>query len=201
MCLLSAKIRFVTDDDTEAIFNIYAPYVTSSAVTLETGEPRIYDVKRRIVTISSATPFLVCEIDGKVVGFAYADCKKKLQAYAWNTYVYVYINNFYQRCNLASGLYLAVLSLLKAQGFRKAIALVTSSNHTSEAFHQAFGFVKVGTLENLGFKLGEWHSVSIFEKQLDDSNTPPEPTKSIAELDEAFCEKTFRQCEKIIKIR
>ncbi len=198
---MPATIRFASPDDAEAILSIYAPYVISSPVTFETTVPRVYDFKRRIAANAASLPFLVCEADGKIAGYAYAVNQKFGAAFSWNTCLYVYISNEYQRCNIASALYLAILSLLKAQEYRKVLALVTSSNGVSEAFHNAFGFEKVGTVKKAGYKLGRWHSVSIFEKQLSDSDTPPCPTKSIAELDPAFCERNFKTCAKIIRFR
>lgn len=198
---MPATIRFACPDDAEAILSIYAPYVVSSPVTFEATVPRIYDFKRRIAATSAALPFLVCEADGKIAGYAYAVNQKFGAAFSWNTCLYVYISNEYQRCNIASALYLAILSLLKAQEYRKVLALVTSSNQVSEAFHSAFGFDKVGTLKKAGYKLGKWHSVSIFEKSLSDSDAPPSPTKSISELDPAFCERNFKKCAKIIRLR
>lgn len=198
---MPATIRFACPDDAEAILPIYAPYVVSSPVTFETTVPRVYDFKRRIAATSAALPFLVCEADGKIAGYAYAVNQKFGAAFSWSTCLYVYISNEYQRCNIASALYLAILSLLKAQEYRKVLALVTSSNQVSEAFHSAFGFDKVGTLKKAGYKLGKWHSVSIFEKSLSDSDAPPSPTKSISELDPAFCERNFKKCAKIIRLR
>lgn len=198
---MPATIRFASPDDAEAILSIYAPYVISSPVTFESTVPRVYDLKRRIAANAASLPFLVCEADGKIAGYAYAVNQKFGAAFSWNTCLYVYISNEYQRCNIASALYLAILSLLKAQEYRKVLALVTSSNSVSEAFHNAFGFEKVGTVKKAGYKLGRWHSVSIFEKQLSDSDTPPCPTKSIAELDPAFCERNFKTCAKIIRLR
>lgn len=198
---MPATIRFACPDDAEAILSIYAPYVVSSPVTFEATVPRVYDFKRRIAATSAALPFLVCEADGKIAGYAYAVNQKFGAAFSWNTCLYVYISNEYQRCNIASALYLAILSLLKAQEYRKVLALVTSSNQVSEAFHSAFGFDKVGTLKKAGYKLGKWHSVSIFEKSLSDSDAPPSSTKSISELDPAFCERNFKKCAKIIHLR
>ena len=186
---MPATIRFASPDDAEAILSIYAPYVISSPVTFETTVPRVYDFKRRIAANAASLPFLVCEADGKIAGYAYAVNQKFGAAFSWNTCLYVYISNEYQRCNIASALYLAILSLLKAQEYRKVLALVTSSNSVSEAFHNAFGFEKVGTVKKAGYKL------------LSDSDAPPCPTKSIAELDPAFCERNFKTCAKIIRLR
>ena len=198
---MPAVIRFATQEDAEDILAIYAPYVVSTPVTFEVTVPRVYDFKRRIASVSAALPFLVCEADGKIAGYAYAANQKSYAAYAWCTYVYVYISNEYQRCNIASALYLAILSLLKAQEYRKVLAVVTSSNQVSEAFHSAFGFQKVGTIERAGYKLGAWHSISVFEKALDNSDDPPVPTKRVAELERSFCERNFKKCAKIIQLR
>ncbi len=198
---MPAAIRFACPDDAEAILSIYAPYVVSSPVTFEATVPRVYDFKRRIAAISASLPFLVCVADGKIAGFAYAVSQKFGTAFSQNICLYVYISNEYQRCNIASALYLALLSLLKAQEYRRVLAFVTSSNQVCEAFHSAFGFEKVGTLKKAGYKLGKWHSVSIFEKSLSDSDAPPVPPKSIFELDPAFCERNFKKCAKIIRLR
>ena len=198
---MPAAIRFACPDDAEAILSIYAPYVVSSPVTFEATVPRVYDFKRRIAATSASLPFLVCVADGKIAGFAYAVSQKFGTAFSQNICLYVYISNEYQRCNIASALYLALLSLLKAQEYRRVLAFVTSSNQVCEAFHSAFGFEKVGTLKKAGYKLGKWHSVSIFEKSLSDSDAPPVPPKSISELDPAFCERNFKKCAKIIRLR
>lgn len=194
-------IRFATQDDAAAILAVYAPYVVSTGATFEVTVPRVYDLKRRIASIGASTPFLVCEMDGEVAGYAYAAGEKTYAAYAWNAYVYVYIDSKYQRCNIASALYLAVISLLRAQGYRKVLARVSSADENSEKFHSAFGFTKVGTLRNAGYKNGRWYDESLFEKSLDDSETPPASTKSVTALDAAFCERNFLQCAKIIRSR
>lgn len=198
---MKPTIRFATQDDASGILEIYAPYVLSTTVTFEVTVPKEQDFKVRIASISASMPYLVCEIDGKIAGFAYAGGHKSNPAFSWNTNVNVYISDTYQRCNIASALYLAIISLLKAQGYRSIFAIVTASDVKSESFHNAFGFLKVGTLENIGYKLGAWHSVSIFEKQLDTSTSAPATTKGITQLDPAFCAKNFKNCEKIIKIK
>lgn len=192
-------IRFATAEDAAGVLEIYAPYVVSTSVTFEVTVPRVYDFKRRIASISSSMPYLVCEMDGHIAGFAFATVYKPMAAYMWNAALSVYVGSDYQRCNIASALYLAAISLLKAQGYRKVLAFVTSANEVSEQFHSAFGFTKVATLEKAGFKGGKWYSESLFEKVLDDSDSAPTPVKSVSALDEAFCTRNFRQCAKIIK--
>ena len=192
-------IRFATAEDAAGVLEIYAPYVISTSVTFEVTVPRVYDFKRRIASVSSSMPYLVVEIDGKIAGFAFAGVYKPMAAYDWNATLSVYIGSAYQRCNMASALYLAAISLLKAQGYRKVLAFVTSANEVSEQFHKAFGFTKVATLENAGFKGGKWYSESLFEKVLESGNGPPVPVKSVSSLDEAFCKRNFDKCAKIIK--
>ena len=47
------------------------------------------------------------------------------------------------------------------------------------------GFKLMATLENVGFKNGEWRSINHWEKQIGDFSCAPEPITPITELDPA----------------
>ena len=141
------KIRFATDRDALGIRDIYAPYVALTSVTFEYDAPRPAEMKRRINSTCGKYPYLVCESDGEIAGYAYAHPFFTRAAYAWDAELSVYIRDDYQRCNIASALYYAVIELLKKQGFCNAFALVTVPNEKSLAFHTAFGFTTVGVLQ------------------------------------------------------
>jgi len=73
-------------------------------------------------------------------------------------------------------LYGALLPLLEAQGFAQAIAAITLPNEASVAMHEAFGFAKAGVYEKVGFKLGRWLSVGLWQRALAPmSANPAEP--------------------------
>lgn len=196
------EIRFATENDAFGILEIYSPYVSFSSVTFECDVPRPFEMKRRINTIKNKYPFLVCEIDGKTAGFAYAHELFQREAYRWSCELSVYIRDEYQRCNIASALYYAIIEILKAQGFCTAFARITVPNEKSIAFHKAFGFSEAAHLHNAGYKLGGWHDVVILEKPfLDSYSSAPKEITYITDVDAEFCTDTFRKAEKIIRYR
>ena len=196
------NIRIANENDVLGILDIYAPYVTHSPVTFECEVPRTFEMQRRINTINNKYPWLVCENDGMIAGYAYAHEFSKRDAYSWSAELSVYIKEDYQRCNIASALYYALIELLKKQGFCTAFAKITIPNEKSLAFHNAFGFIEAGHLHNAGFKLGDWHDVMILEKSLIETYTSaPKDIIPITELDKNEVEMLFKMAEKIIRER
>lgn len=195
-------IRFAEDNDAFGILDIYSPYVSYSSVTFECTVPRPFEMKRRINTVKNKHAWLVCEKDGVVAGYAYAHSLFPREAYEWSAELSVYIRDDYQRCNIASALYYALIEILKKQGFCTAFARIVVPNEKSVAFHSAFGFTQCGYLKRAGYKLGSWHDVMIFEKPLaDDYSHPPKPIKPFSELDPEYANDLFRKAEKIIRER
>ena len=196
------NIRLANENDVFGMLEIYAPYVTHSSVTFECEVPRTYEMKRRVNTVINKYPWLICEKDGMIAGYAYAQEFSKREAYSWAAEVSVYIKEDYQRCNIASALYYALIELLKKQGFCTAFARITVPNEKSLAFHNAFGFIEAGHLHNAGYKLGDWHDVMKLEKSLIETYTSaPKDIIPITELDKNETEALFRMAEKIIRER
>lgn len=44
------------------------------------------------------------------------------------------------------------------------IGVIGESNPASEKLHKKFGFKKVAILESVGYKLGQWRSISYFQR-------------------------------------
>ncbi len=196
------NIRFADGNDAIEILDIYAPYVSYTPVTFECEVPRNYEMKRRINTVRNTHPWLVCETDGIIAGYAYAYKLSDRSAYDWSAELSVYIREDYQRCNIASALYFALIEILKMQGFCTAFAKITIPNEKSVAFHTAFGFMTTGVLHNSGYKLGQWNDVAIMEKSLV-SEYPKTPSKitPITEIDNDKAKEIFTKAAKIIKVR
>lgn len=195
-------IRIANENDAFGILDIYSPYVTHSPVTFECEVPRPFEMKRRINTVNNKYPWLVCEKDGMIAGYAYASEYVTKAAFDWSAELFVFIREDYQRCNIASALYYAMIELLKRQGFCTAFTRITVPNEKSIAFHNAFGFIEAGHLHNAGYKLGNWHDVKILEKSLLESYTQaPKPIVPITEMDENEYVPLFRMAEKIIRAR
>lgn len=75
-------IRKVKQEDCKAIAAIYNVYIANSTITFETEPVSEEEMERRIFTIASQYPYLVCEIDNAVVGYCYAHAWKERAAYS-----------------------------------------------------------------------------------------------------------------------
>ena len=149
-------IRPATPEDAGAILDIYAKYVSDTTVSFEVEVPTIEDFQQRMEQIQEQFPWLVCEIDGVVAGYAYASKHAQRAAYRWSADLSVYVDEKYHRRHIAAALYAAILSMLREQGYYTVYAGVSTPNPKSEAFHTALGFEVVGVYPKVGYKLGKW---------------------------------------------
>ena len=157
------KIRIAEEQDTESMLKIYKPFIENTPVSFETSVPTISEFWNRIQTILTENPWLVCEIDDGIAGYAYAGNHRKRVSYQWTKEVSVYVHPSFRRCGIAKGLYLALISILKFQGVNSILAGITLPNENSVRLHQRMGFREIGTYTDVGYKFGNWHSVSWWE--------------------------------------
>ena len=114
----------------------------------------------KISLLAPVHPFIVCEQDGEVVGFAYASPMHPQDAYSWSVELTVYIDPGCLHQGLGSGLYSRLLALLRYQGYCHAYACITADNAPSIAMHERFGFRQVGYYPAVGYKGGRWLDVA-----------------------------------------
>ncbi len=187
------KIRFVTLEDAEAILAIYAEYIVNTGVTFEIEVPTIGQFRERIGRITEQFPWLVCEIDGEIAGYAYGSKHGERAAYRWSADLSVYINEKYHRRGIATALYKAIMELLRLQGYFTVYAGVSTPNEKSEAFHSAFGFRNLGEFKNVGYKLGLWRGVAWYERPLTEYVAEPVETTAIGVI------RQTRDCAEILQ--
>jgi L-amino acid N-acyltransferase YncA len=168
---MNAVIRIATSEDARAMCAIYADYVRTTAITFELEPPSVEDFADRIRDVSSYGAWLACEIDGAVAGYAYGGRFRPRAAYRWTTELSVYVARDLQRRGIARALYTALLGILKAQGYRTAVAGATLPNEGSARLHEGMGFRAVGVFRAVGNKLGAWHDVGWWD--LDLRSLPP----------------------------
>ncbi|MBR2407475.1 MAG: N-acetyltransferase [Lachnospiraceae bacterium] len=176
------RIRFATPEDAEAILSIYSEYIKNTAVTFEIEVPSLASFRDRIARITEHFPWLVCEIDGVIAGYAFASKHGERAAYRWSADLSVYIHERFHRNHIASELYEAVIELLRTQGYYTVYAGVSTPNPKSEAFHHAYGFRCLGEFKNVGYKLGEWRGVAWYELPIAEYGKAPSEPKSIRDI-------------------
>ncbi len=172
--MLTAEIRMAEIDDAHRILEIYAPYVSKTALTLTSQIPTTEQVVQTMIDIKKRLPYLTCCIDGKVVGFAYAFRQHPHEAHNWNAELSIYIDPEYQGRGIATALYTALFQILKLQGYCNLYAVITIPNDASVALHRHFGFKELVVMEKSGFKLNRWHDVLWMELKIPDCLDPAE---------------------------
>ncbi len=159
-------IRLATPADGPALATIYAPAVTDHTTSFELEPPDGAEMARRVERLMARTPWLVCEWQSKVVGYAYAGLHRDRWAYQWSVEVSAYVDAKAHRRGVARALYASLFAVLALQGFRNAYAGITLPNAPSERMHEAVGFTPVGVYRGVGYKFGAWHDVLWLERAL-----------------------------------
>jgi L-amino acid N-acyltransferase YncA len=179
---MSLVIRLAGDSDAAAVAAIYAPFVESNATSFEAEPPSADDIRRRIAETIVAYPWLVCESDGAIAGYAYATRHRVRAAYQWCVETSVYVHPDFHRSGVARGLYTSLFAILAAQGFVNAYAGITLPNARSVALHEALGFLPLAVYRGIGFKAGQWHDVGWWQLVLNPHPALPEPPRPLAEV-------------------
>lgn len=183
-------VRLAVPEDAGALLEIYAPFVVSpdrniSDVSFEYTEPSVEEFAGRIKGIGAGFPYLVCEEDGRAVGYVYAHPYITRAAYQWGAEVTIYLAPEAQGRGLGRILYDALEKLLLLQGIVTLYACVTASNIHSVKMHEACGFKIVGTFKKTGYKHGHWLDMVWLEKVIADHPAAPKLVKSIKKLPES----------------
>ncbi len=180
--LKDIKIRLATIEDSDSLLAIYAPYIANTAITFEYQIPSKMEFRERVANIRKEYPWLVCEINNQIVGYAYASRFREREAYKWSVSLSIYINQNYHGKGIGKALYYALLELLKLQGYYNAYVTITLPNIKSESFHEAIGFKEIGVYHKAGYKLGAWHDIKGYELKINEHIQSPVEPKSINEI-------------------
>jgi phosphinothricin acetyltransferase len=168
------------DGDLVSITRIYAHNVLNGTGTFETSPPSEEEMRaRRADVLGKNLPWLVLELDGVVVGFAYGNWFKPRPAYRFSVEDSIYLATEAMGKGLGKLLMAELLTQLERRGIRKVMAVIgDSANLGSIGVHRSAGFEPVGVIESCGWKFGRWLDIVMMQKSLGSGNTtPPEGTQ------------------------
>lgn len=187
-----ATIRLALPADAKGILQIYAPYISETSYTFETEVPSPQAFEERIVSYLAYWPWLVCEHNGVITGYAYGSRYRERTGYQWCVETSVYVHDDFQRTGVGAALYMALFDILKKQGFYNVYAVINLPNDKSVDFHEKMGFTYFATYESVGYKLGKWKNVGWWQLVLNNFTQEPRPPVPFAALKKDFLEPLFR---------
>lgn len=178
------NIENVKPEDAKELLEIYAPYVTDTAITFEYEIPSEEEFEGRIRSIQKKYPYIKATEDGKILGYAYAACFKDRRAYDWSVETTVYVKEGCKRNGVGRALYEKLEQELKAMGILNmnaciALPKVEDEHLTMDSihFHKRFGFCDVGVFHDSGYKFDTWYDMIWMEKMIGEHTCNQRPVK------------------------
>lgn len=176
-------LRIASPHDAECLSQIYAYYVDTSSISYEYVAPTVEEFSSRISHKLEQYPYIVAELDGKPVGYAYASQYRERAAYGWCVELSVYVSRHCIGRGVGTALYTALLELLRLQNIVIAYSAITLPNDASIALHEKMGFTLAGRFHASGYKMGQWWELAWYQKQLNPMQCPPPAVIPFPQLD------------------
>ncbi len=163
----NAQIRSARSEDLAAITEIYNEAILTTTATFDT-EPKTTDERRAWFDAHDEKhPILVAEFDGKVVGWASLSRWSDRRAYDGTAETSFYVGSKYRGRGIGRKLKQAIIDEAKRLGLHTLIARVAEGSEESMHLNEQFGFIRVGTMREVGQKFGKLLDVHILQKMLD----------------------------------
>jgi phosphinothricin acetyltransferase len=151
--MTTPKIRPVDSSDWEPIASIFNLFVEeSSAAYLDRPVKDSFFRNRHVANL--AYPFVVCEIEGETVGFAYLAPFHPASTMRRSATVTYFIHPAHTGKGIGTAFLLHLLEAGAAIGVANFIAHVSSLNPGSIRFHLRHGFTECGRFLDVGVKNG-----------------------------------------------
>jgi phosphinothricin acetyltransferase len=165
---LKTIVRDATEADMATVQAVYAHHVRHGLATFEVTPPSTQDMLARRARVRSlGLPYLTAEIDGQVVGYAYASSYRSRPAYRHTIEDSIYIANGFGGHGIGTALLGALIARCETGPWRQMLAVIgNSGNSGSIALHRRMGFRMIGMQKSVGFKLGQWVDTVMMQRAL-----------------------------------
>ena len=174
-------IRMASPSDAAAMLEIYAPYVEKTAITFEYDVPGLQEFARRMEATLAFYPWLAAEMDGRIIGYAYASPFKARRAYRWAVETSIYVAMDCRGMGAGRMLHDGLENALKRQGILNMCACIAAPHENEDEtltwasvrFHEHLSYRRVGRFDRCGCKFGRWYDMVWMEKHIGDHPENP----------------------------
>ena len=168
---IQLTFRALKTSDITSVLEIYNFHINFGFANFD-EKPFLYndffDLCQNIT--NAKLPFIVCNINKKIVGFAYLNNFRNKSGYRYSFENSIYLNSDYAGKGIGSELLEELISISsKNSKIKNIIAVIGGKNPKSSIqIHKKNGFVIIGTLKNIGFKKKEWLDTIYMQKILNE---------------------------------
>lgn len=164
---LAVTVRPSTEADVPAMIGIYTHHIRHGLGDYEIEPLHPDDLKRRRKSmLKRRLPHLVAELEGMVVGYAYAVPFRRRPAYRYTVKHSIYVHQDHLHAGIGRQLLPALIEACAEAGYRQMVAYIDSANVPSLQLHESFGFEHAGLLRSVGFKFGRWTDTVLMQRAL-----------------------------------
>lgn len=161
------KIREARESDASTVQSIYAHHVLHGTASYDVEPPSTGQVSEKIRwVLGEGWPFLIAEMDGAVVGYAYATQFRDRAAYRFTCENSIYVREDCTGRGIGRALLESLLERATASGFLQMIAVIGGAEPRSIGLHAACGFKEVGRLHAVGWKKERWLDNVYMQREL-----------------------------------
>lgn len=172
----AAVVRDAGEGDLAAVQAIYAHHVLTGLGSFEEQPPDLAEIAKRFRAVADAgLPYLAAELDGKVVGYAYAAPFRPRPAYRHTVENSVYVAPGFEGRGIGRALLVKLIERCTAAGKRQMVAVIGGgySNEGSAKLHQALGFREAALLKSVGRKFDRWLDTLMMQLALGPGDSIP----------------------------
>jgi L-amino acid N-acyltransferase YncA len=168
-------VRDATPADVPAITALYAAEVRDHVNTYEYDVPDDAEMARRMQGVLDAGyPYLVAELDGEFVGYAYASSYRARAGYRKTVENSVYVLPGRQGQGIGAALMQALIDACETRGYRQMIAVIGEPTNTASIrLHEKFGFTLIGVFRGIAWKQDRWLDTVQMQRTLGAGTTAP----------------------------
>lgn len=169
------QIRSCQIKDIEIICAIYNEAIINGVATFELEPLSIQEMcHRRSRLLANNYPYLVAEIEGQVVGYAYAGEFRSRPAFHGTVEDSIYLDKKVRGQGIGKALLFQLIREAESRNFRQMVAVIgDSANLPSLKLHESIGFKQVGILQSVGWKHKRWLDTVLMQLPLGKADTTP----------------------------
>lgn len=159
-------IRHAELRDAAAIARVYNEAVLKTTATFDTEPKTEEDRLEWLRSHDDRHPVFVAEVDGEVVGWACLSQWSDRCAYAGTAETSFYVAENCRGCGIGRALKERLIEEARRLCLHTLIARVAEGSEASLHLNRSLGFVRVGTMREVGFKHGKHLDVHILQLML-----------------------------------